>query len=336
MGMKILLTGANGFVGGRVSKFLLDRGHQVRQLRRQPPVDELPAGVETVIGDLTNGQTLPAAVEGVEAVIHCAGLTGMWGDLSTYLETNTMGTVRLLETARREKVKYFVYTSTPSVVHSGLDLAGVDETASYSLDSTQPYAYSKMLAERMVLWANGPDFKTLALRPHLIWGPGDPHLLPRLAQRAVRGRLFLFTKGPYLVDATYIDNAAIAHVQALEKLASGAPADGQAFFIAQGQPMDINQLVNRLLAAVGAPMVPARIPKWLGLSLAGSIERFWRFFKLSSEPPVTIFTARQMSSSHWYNLGKAQRILGYRPLVSLEDGLRRVAESRIGQKPQDW
>ncbi|MDR2442296.1 MAG: NAD-dependent epimerase/dehydratase family protein [Deltaproteobacteria bacterium] len=324
--MTILVTGAGGFLGGAVASLLTSKGYRVRQLRRRPAPVAVPASNEVVLGDLNDPSSLSSALAGVEAVIHCAGISGMWGDLNSFIETNAMGTSRLLESARRAKVKYFIYTSTPSVVHSGGSLEGVDESAPYSFDITQPYAYSKMLAERLVLEANNPDFKTLAIRPHLIWGPGDPHLLPRLAQRAVRGRLFLFSGGPFLVDATYIDNAALAHYLALEKLMNGAKVDGEAFFIAQGSPVDLNMLINQLLVAISVPRTRRRIPRSLGLKAAKLIEWFWRFFKIPGEPPVTVFTARQMSSSHWYDLTKAKRLLGYEAKVSIDEGLMRVAK----------
>jgi nucleoside-diphosphate-sugar epimerase len=178
-----------------------------------------------------------------------------------------------------------------------------------------------MLAERLVLMSNCQNFKTVALRPHLIWGPGDPHLLPRLIEKAKKGRLWLFSGGPYIVDATFVDNAAKAHVLALEKLASGAPVGGEAFFIAQGQPLNLNELINKLLKAVGLPEVKRFLPKELGLLTANTVEKTWRLLSLQSEPPVTLFAAKQLSTSHWYALEKAKNLLGYQPLVNLDEGL---------------
>ncbi|MDR1488055.1 MAG: NAD-dependent epimerase/dehydratase family protein [Deltaproteobacteria bacterium] len=324
--MRVFLTGGGGFLGGWIARMLLDQGCQVKLLVRNPGKSKLPSGAEVVKGDLSGAERLRQAVCGCEAVIHCAARVGLWGPLSSYIEDNAMATARLLNAAKLEGVRYFVYTSSPSVVHGGENLFGIDETAPYSLDISQSYAYSKMLAERLVLMENCRNFKTLAIRPHLIWGPGDPHLVPQLVERADRGRLFLFSGGPYLVDATYIENAAKAHAVALEKLAGGAAVDGEAFFIAQGQPMDINVLIARILEAAGAKAATRRIPKGLGLLGASLLEKIWKTLSLASEPPVTVFTVKQLSTSHWFNLEKAKRLLDYRPWVSFEDGLERLKD----------
>jgi nucleoside-diphosphate-sugar epimerase len=325
----VLVTGAGGFLGGRTAAMLAASGRKVRILWRPRPGRRPPAGFEAVEGDLADQASLEAAVRGVDSVIHCAGLAGVWGPLDGYVETNTMGTARLLAAARRQGCKRLVYTSTPSVVHSGGDLAGVDERAPYSHDTSQPYAYSKMLAERLVLAADSPSLRTLALRPHLIWGPGDPHLLPRLEDRARRGRLVLFSGGPWKVDATFVDNAAEAHLAALARLEAGADCAGQAYFIAQDEPVDLNILINSLLAAVGAPEARRRIGRRAGLAAAAAVEGLWRLLRLEGEPPITVFTVRQMSSSHYYDLSKARRLLGYRPKVSTAEGLGRLSAVRL-------
>jgi nucleoside-diphosphate-sugar epimerase len=238
-----------------------------------------------------------------------------------------MGTAKLLEAARREKVSYFVHTSTLSVIYDKRSLEGVTEDRPYAATPKAPYAYSKSLAEREVLLANAPGFNTLVLRPHLIWGPGDLQLLPRLAQRARKGRLFMVSGGPYLVDAVFIDNIARAHQLALSKLIAGAPVGGEAFFVGQDNPQNITQLVNRLLASVGAPPIKALIPKALAKTIALSSEWLWNAFGLGDEPPLTSFTVDQLSTSHWPSLDKAKKLLGYAPKVSVEEGLARLAEA---------
>jgi nucleoside-diphosphate-sugar epimerase len=325
--MKVLLTGAGGFLGKNVARMLLADGHKLRVLSRRELPELALAGAEVLICDLSDLDGLRTVARGAEAVVHCAGRSGLWGPLSQYIESNAMGTANILETARQAGVKYFVYTSSPSVVHSGGDLSGVDERAPYSLDTSQAYAYSKMLAERLVLAANGPSFKTLALRPHLIWGPGDPHLLPALLDRARRKKLSLFKGGPYLVDATYIDNAARAHILALEKLASnGDSVGGQAFFISQGQPMDVAELINKLLEAAGGPQIVPKVWKWAGRSAAYFLEWLYKALNSSQEPFITVFAFRQLTTSHWFNLDKARTLLGYEPSVTMEEGLNRLRE----------
>ncbi|MDR1310067.1 MAG: NAD-dependent epimerase/dehydratase family protein [Deltaproteobacteria bacterium] len=325
--MRILVTGAGGFVGGRVAKVLQDAGYDVRLLLRKPKdIPEL-AGAEVALGHLGDHWSLRQALKGTQGVVHCAAKSGVWGPLSTYIENNAMGTSGILAAARLEGLSFFVHTSSYSVVHSCNSLEGVTEARPYTLDPRAPYAYSKMLAEREVLMANCPGFKTLALRPHLIWGPGDPHLLPRLADRARRKKLFVFSGGPHMVDATYIDNVARAHLLALSKLIEGAPVDGEAFFVGQGQPEDLNQLIGRLLMAVNAPPPRARIPINVGKGVARIAEWFWQALDLSGEPPLTSFVVTQMSTSHWSDLGKAKRLLGYEPKISVAEGLERLAEA---------
>ena len=332
--MTVLVTGAGGFLGGRVAALLSQAGYKVRVLLRPKLGRRPPPGAEVAAGDLKDVSSLEAAMRGAKAVIHCAGSSGVWGDLSGYVETNAMGTANVIAAARREGVGHLVHTSTPSVVHSGGFLEGVDESAPYSFDPSQPYAYSKMLAERLALSANCGSFKTVALRPHLIWGPGDPHLLPRLLERARRGRLFLFSGGPFIVDATYIDNAAQAHVLALQKLEAGAPVSGEAFFIAQGEPMELNVLINRLLKASGAPLARRRINPKLGLFAARMTEGYWNLAKRSGEPPMTVFAVRQMSTSHWYDLSKAKTLLGYSPKITTAEGLKILEAARDDGEPR--
>ncbi|MDR1394580.1 MAG: NAD-dependent epimerase/dehydratase family protein [Deltaproteobacteria bacterium] len=333
--MLVLVTGAGGFLGGRIAELLLQRSYRVRVLVRSDCPRLAALGAEVFQGDLADVSSLDRACDGAEAVIHCAARSGVWGPLAEYVENNTMGTARMLESARQQKAGYFIYTSSPSVVHGGDDLKGIDESAPYTDDTAQPYAYSKMLAERLVLRASHPAFKTLAIRPHLLWGPGDPHLLPRMIERARSGKLRLFTGGPYMVDATYIDNGAEAHILALERLAAGDPVGGLSFFIGQDQPLDLTELVNLLIQTAGLGPVKPSVNKNLGRHLGSILETAYRLLGRKKEPPLTLFTARQLSSSHWYCLDRAKTLLGYRPKVSLDEGLRRLAEYYKNRPAQD-
>jgi nucleoside-diphosphate-sugar epimerase len=327
--MRVLVTGGSGFLGGRVAGLLLAEGFDVRLLSRKPKAGTAgtPAGAETVIGDLSDVESLARAVNDVQAVVHCAAKCGVWGPLSDYVETNAIGTANLLEMARRAGVSYFVYTSTLSVVYGQSSLEGVTEDRPYSANPMEPYAYSKTLAEREVLLANGPDLKTVALRPHLIWGPWDQNLLPRLVERARRKRLFFLSGGPYFVDAVYVDNIAQAHLIALSKLIAGDPVGGHSFFIGQDNPQNLTQFVSRLLEAVKAPPIRALLPVRVGRAVASVSEWLWNSFSLGGEPPLTSFTVHQISTSHWPNIVKAKKLLGYAPKVSVEEGLARLAEA---------
>ncbi|MDR0356066.1 MAG: NAD-dependent epimerase/dehydratase family protein [Deltaproteobacteria bacterium] len=325
--MLVLVTGAGGFVGSHVVRQLLDQGHEVRAMARRRISPDWAGKVELRQGDLADMESLRAAVAGADAVIHTAARSGIWGHLAEYMENNVMGTNRIMEAARQAGVKHFIHTSSYSVVHSSDSQEGVDENKPYSLDVDAPYAYSKMLAERLVLTANNPAFRTVVLRPHLVWGPGDPNIIPRLVERARKGRLVLFSGGPYMVDATYVDNVAKAHALALEKLAAGASIGGEAFFIGQDEPQDVNVFINKLLEAVKAPPAKRRVSKKLGRAAAKTIEGVWKIFDFMKEPPTTVFAASQMSASHWSNLQKAKNLLGYVPEVSVEEGLRRLAQA---------
>ncbi|MDR2724759.1 MAG: NAD-dependent epimerase/dehydratase family protein [Candidatus Adiutrix sp.] len=326
--MKILLTGAQGFLGRRVLEMLRERGHEVRVLVRRP-APELSGLAEIREADLSAGpEVLARAAAGCGGVIHCAARSGVWGKLPDFIQANFLTTLNLLTAVRVSGLGWFVHTSSPSVVHTGRPLDGVDESAPY-LSAGPGYPYSKMLAERLVL---GSGLPAVALRPHLIWGPGDPHFLPRLVARARSGRLFLL-ESKALLDATYIDNAAWAHVLAAEKLASGAPISGRAYFIAQGEPLTAAGMIEKLLAAVsppGGPLLKAAgtLPAGLGLAAAAGLEKIWSLFGLPGEPPLTRFVAEELTLPHWFDLSRARQDLGYQPLVSLAEGLRILARDQ--------
>ncbi|MGL4207822.1 MAG: NAD-dependent epimerase/dehydratase family protein, partial [Candidatus Adiutrix sp.] len=335
--MKILLTGALGFLGRRVLDFLLKEGHTVRALVRRNAPDIEALGVETVKGDLRNLDDCRQAAKGVCGIIHCAAKSGVWGPLHEYIEANLMTTTNLLNAARSFGVKWFVHTSSPSVVHTGQPLNGIDETAPYTQNTSLGYPYSKMLAERLVLAANCQDFRTLALRPHLIWGPKDPHFLPRLVQKARGGKLWLI-KTHALIDGVYIDNAAYAHVLAAAKIAettfgqSGDPS-GKSYFIAQGEPLTAHELITLILKALSVSgenlSVRGLISPGLGYALAWAFETIWAGLKLKGEPPLTRFVAEELAVAHWFKLDEAKLFLGYEPKISLAEGLRLLAACQV-------
>jgi nucleoside-diphosphate-sugar epimerase len=329
--MKILLTGGQGFLGRRVLDFLLEKGYRVRAAVRRPAPELEALGVETIRADLRDPEAARRAAQGVEGVIHCAAKSGVWGPLDDFIQANTLATSHLLTAARQGGAGWFVHTSSPSVAHSGRPLAGVDETAPYAAAPCHAYPYSKMLAEKIALAADQPGFRTLALRPHLIWGPGDPHFLPRLTAKARAGRLWLL-KSTALVDATYIDNAAQAHLLAAEKLAANpGQVGGRAYFIAQDEPLTAADMLLKLLAAAARPgenLAPRGfLPARLGLAAGSALEQVWKLLGLHGEPPLTRFVAEELTLPHWFDLSRAKQELGYHPAVSMAEGLRRLAAS---------
>lgn len=331
--MKVLVTGGGGFLGGAIVRRLVARGDAVRTLQR----GEYPAlaalGVECVRGDLSDAALVQAAVRGCDAVIHTAAKAGVWGPFEDYYRANVVGTRNVLAACRAVGVKRLVYTSSPSVVFDGRDEAGIDETAPYPARYLAHYPRTKAEAERAVLAANGPELATVALRPHLIWGPGDPHLLPRLVALAKSGKLRLVARDDNLVDSTYVDNAALAHVLALDALSRAdvphRPAcAGRAYFISNGEPLAMAELVNKLLAAKGVPPVTRTISPGLAYAAGAMLEMLYKLLRRRDEPPITRFVARQLSTSHWFDLTAARRDLGYEAEVSLAKGLARLAAEK--------
>ena len=324
--MKALVTGGGGFLGGAVARRLVERGDQVRSFARGDYPWLGRWGVEAVRGDLTDRDALIRATQGVDAVFHVAAKAGVWGPAREFYETNVVGTENVLAACRFHKIPRLIYTSTPSVVHDGGDATGLDETAPYAERFETAYPATKAQAEKMVLEAAGPDLATAALRPHLIWGPGDPNFLPRIVDRARRGRLRLVSGGPYLVDTVYIDNAARAHLLAADRLEPGSPVSGRAYFITQGEPIEIGRLINLILEAAGLPPADKRVPPKAAYAAGWLLEKLYSTFKVKEEPPLTRFVVRQLSTSHWFDISAARRDLGYEPAVSLEEGMRRLGE----------
>lgn len=320
--MNIVVTGGGGFLGGSIVKRLVARGDQVTSYSRKAYSWHAPLNVTSVKGDLTDVEMLSRAMNGADTVVHVAAKAGFWGPYSDYHHANVEGTLAVLKACRVAGVQRLVYTSTPSVVHGGGDLIGVDESASYPDHHESHYAATKAIAEKAVLAANSASLATVALRPHLIWGPGDPHLLPRLVARAKAGRLRKIGDGKNVVDTVFVDNAALAHTLAIERLLPLSPVAGKAYFIAQGEPMPLWEIIEQMILAAGGPRLPQKpISKRTATRLGGVCEFIWRHLGLKGEPPMTRFVASQLSSSHWFKLDQARQDLGYVPEISFNQGL---------------
>lgn len=324
--MRALVTGGAGFLGRAIAERLVARGDRVRSFSRGAHPELAETGVEVVRGDVADAEAVARAAAGCDVVFHVAARVGAWGPRAEYERTNVLGTGNVITACTRAGVPKLVYTSTPSVVHAGGDIEGVDETIPYARHFESAYPETKARAEQAVLAANGPTLATVALRPHLIWGPGDQHLIPRLLARARAGRVRRIGREDKLVDATYIDNAADAHLLAGDRLAPGAACAGRAYFIAQGEPQPASELVNAILAAAGLPPVTKRVPARLAWLAGAGLEFAFTLLRREDEPPLTRFVARQLSTAHWYDLGAARRDLGYAPTVTTAQGLARLRE----------
>lgn len=324
--MHVLVTGGGGFLGGAIVRRLVARGDRVRSLSRGDYPELTALGVACHRGDVANPAAVERAAEGCELIFHVAAKAGIWGPYAEYHRANVLGTENVLNACRRHGIRRLVYTSSPSVVHHGGDLNGVDESLPYPSRFESSYQRSKAEAERMVLAANGPELATVALRPHLIWGPGDNHLIPRLIARAKAGQLRRIGRRPNRVDSIYIDNAAEAHLQVAERLFPGSPVAGKAYFVAQGEPIPLWDFINRILAEAGLPPVTRTIPPSVAWTAGLILEAVYKLTGREDEPRMTRFLARQLSTAHWFDLTAARRDFGYEPSVSTEDGLRRLGE----------
>jgi nucleoside-diphosphate-sugar epimerase len=322
--MNALVTGGGGFLGGAIVRRLVARGDRVRSLsrRRYPELDAL--GVEQIRGDVADLGPTEAAVAGCDVVFHVAAKAGVWGAYAEYHRANVIGTQNVVAACRKHGVHRLVYTSSPSVVLAGRDLEGVDESTPYPKHYEGAYPKTKAEAERLVLAANGPDIATVALRPHLIWGPGDNHLIPRILERGRAGLLRRIGQANKLIDSIYIDNAADAHLLAADRLASGSPIAGKAYFLSNGEPIPLWDLINRILATAGVPPVTRSVPIWVAYTAGLLLETIYTMLGRRDEPPMTRFLARELTTAHWFNIGAARRDLGYEPKVSIAEGLRRL------------
>ena len=327
--MKILVTGGGGFLGRKLCEGLVARGHRVVSFNRgrYPALQAL--GVEQVQGDLADRAAVIAAARGCTAVFHHAAKAGAWGAYADYHRANVLGTDNVIAACRAHAIDRLVYTSTPSVTHRATHpvAGGTAETVPYGEGLKAPYAATKLIAEKAVLAANDARLATIALRPRLIWGVGDNQLLPRLVARARGGRLALVGSGNNRVDTTYIDNAAQAHFDAFDHLAVGSACAGRAYFISNGEPWPMQDVVNGLLRAAGAPEVHRHLPFAAAYAAGGLMEAAWRLLRLDGEPPMTRFLAEQLATTHWYSMEPARRDFGYVPKVSMEEGLRRLREA---------
>ena len=326
--MRILVTGGGGFLGTHIIKELLkNTSYIVTNFSRHSYAHLEDIGVPTIKGDLTKKEDVARALsQGFDAIFHVAALAGVWGKYQDYYSINYLGTKNLLEAAQKVGIQKFVYTSTPSVVFKKGDLLGVNEDEPYATEFLNGYSETKTLAEKLVLESNnGHDFLTCAIRPHLIWGPGDPHLFPRIIQKGRQGKLRIVGDGENLVDIVYVENAALAHVQAFEKLNPGSSVCGEAYFIGQERPVKLWDFINQILSQVKVEPVMRSIDVGSAYRLGWLLEKAFGIMGIKKpEPPMTRFVALNLGKSHYFSHEKAKRDFGYVPKVSIEEGLKKT------------
>lgn len=331
------ITGASGFIGGKIAERLLAGGRRVRVLARRPLPHLEALGAEVILGDLDSSEALRRGCQGAETVFHVAGRVGVWGPADNFFRVNVGGTRNVLAACREVGVPRLVYTSSPSVAYNGGDLAGVNESAPLCIKAPCAYPTSKAAAEREVLAANGPALATVALRPHLVWGPGDKNVVPRVLALARTGRLKIIGSGRNKVDVTHSTNVVDAHLlaegaliasqpSALNSQPALPPAGGKAYFITNGEPVILWDWINQLLRGVGIPEITRRIPLSVAYAAGGLMEGIWRVLPLKGEPPMTRFVAKEMATDHWFDISAARRDLGYTPRVTMAAGTAELIE----------
>ncbi len=326
--MKALVTGAGGFLGLYLVELLAARGHEVRALIRRPHPVLTELGVECVRADIRDASAVERACQGTDTVFHTAAIAGIWGRWQDYYDVNTLGTRHVLDGCRRHSVPKLIYTSSPSVTFDGGPQEGVNESVPYPRRWLAHYPRSKALAEAEVLAAHASgEIATCALRPHLIWGPRDPHLVPRLLERARQGKLVQVGAGRNLIDITYVENAALAHLQAAERLGPRSAVGGRAYFISQGEPVSCWHWIRELLELAGLPPPRRRISYRLAYWVGGLLETLHVLTRRKSEPRMTRFLAAQLALPHYFDISAARRDFGYEPRVSTAEGMRRLIES---------
>ncbi len=320
----VLITGGGGFLGKAIARRLVTEGKRVRSLsrKRYPALDSL--GVEQIQADIADAQAVENACKGVDVVFHTAAKAGVWGAEDEFFRTNVIGTRNVLSGCFTHRVPVLVHTSSPSVVFDGRDMEGVDESVPYPERYHAAYPRTKALAEREVLQAVQKGLSAVILRPHLIWGPEDNHLVPRILERAEK--LAIIGSGMNRVDVLYIDNAVHAHLLAAQKLKDQPFLSGRIYFISQGEPINLWEMINRILEAGGKPPLKRRVPIPMAYAVAACMETGYRLLGIEQEPRLTRFVVRELSTSHWFDISAAKRELGYVPVVSIDEGLVRLKQ----------
>ncbi len=322
--LNVLVTGGGGFLGGAIVRRLVRRGDAVRSLSRRFYPELSSLGVEQIQGDIGNRVAVDKACTGVDLVFHVAAKPGIWGHYSDYFNTNVSGTRNVIDACLNHSISKLVYTSSPSVIFDGTNMEGVDESAPYPKRFHAYYPQTKALAEQCIKAISPDRLMTIILRPHLIWGPRDNHLIPRIiagAQKLVR-----VGNGKNRVDTIYIDNAAEAHILAAEKLDENPNLSGNIYFLSQGEPVFLWDMINDILKAAGLGPVKHSIPRWVAWMIGGLLELVYKTFHVKNEPRMTRFLADELATAHWFDMTAARKDLGYTPKVTTKEGLKRLEQ----------
>lgn len=319
------MTGTGSLLLGGIASELLRRGDEVVCLQRRPAAFVGHQNAHEVLADICDAEAVALAATGCDAIIHGAARVGVVGSQKEFYDTNVHGTENILRAAEQHSISRLVFVSTPSVAHTGSSLIGAPAGVAEIGRSRSYYAESKAIAERTVLNARSSRMAVVAIRPHLVWGPGDTQLVGRIVERAASGQLAVIGTGNALVDSTYIDNAISAHIAALDALHIGSDCDGKAYVISNGEPRTVNELMRSMCESAGVPFKPRHLSLALGIRLGSLVERLWPLV-FSSEPPVTRFIAEQLGTAHWFDQRVVKNDLKWVPSVTIDEGFRRLTQ----------
>ncbi|MDR2735236.1 MAG: NAD-dependent epimerase/dehydratase family protein [Puniceicoccales bacterium] len=328
--MKALVTGGSGFLGFHLVTLLQKHGMEVRSFARKKQHVLPERGVECVSGNVTFEEEVDLAMrDGIDVVFHTAGKAGIGCQFDEYFSTNVLGTENVIKACKKYGVKYLIYTSSPSVVFNGKSFSGGDESLPYGNNYHWHYARTKAMAEKYVLGANGDELRTVAVRPHMIIGPGEPHFMPKIVARAQIGELKVVGDGQNVVDITMVENAAWAHFLAFKAIKEDDTACGKAYFIGQESPIRLWDFINDALEFIGIERVTSSVHLWKAYSLGFFYEKLYSAISFSKDPPMTRALAIALSKNHYFSHEAAKRDLGYEPIVSLAEGKQRMFKSLI-------
>jgi 2-alkyl-3-oxoalkanoate reductase len=319
--VKVLVTGATSLLARTTAEILLARGDHVVCLQR----GQSTLAAERVTADIRDATAVLRAANGCDAIIHAAAKVGVVGSWDDYRAINVDGTNNVLDAARAAGIERMVYVSSPSVAHEGNAIAGLGAEPPVFGRMNAFYAESKAMAEQAALAANASELAVVAIRPHLVWGPGDTQLVGRIVDRAKSGRLALVGGGAALIDTTYITNAAESLVAALDRVRPGAACAGRAYVIANGEPRPIRDLVAGICAAANVPFAPREVPLAIAKVAGSVVERAWKITRRTTEPPLTRFLAEQLGTAHWFDPRPARDDLGWTPRITIDEGLEALA-----------
>jgi 2-alkyl-3-oxoalkanoate reductase len=323
--MRVLVTGASGMLGGAVARTLAARGDDVAVLQRRPS----GLGLTERLGDISDPAAVAAAVDGMDGVVHLAAKVNIVGAWDDYLAANVEGTRTVLAAARAAGVSRFVQVSSPSVAHAGTSLVAAPAGPADPASARGPYSRSKAMAEQLALGEHGPGFAVVAVRPHLVWGPGDTQLVARIVERGRSGRLAVVGRGSALIDTTYVDNAAAALVAALDHADT---AGGEAYVVSNGEPRPVAEILGSICAAAGVPGPRLRVPFRVAWSVGAAVDTVWSQRGREDDPPITRFLAEQLATAHWFDQRRTRAALHWAPTVSLDEGFARLAASYAAER----